>query len=72
MNPATPGLAALEALVRSAAQEELVARFRRTARQEKTDTLDGRPAPLTLTPRSALCAADPQLFWDWRTWLRAG
>jgi len=85
VNAARPELAALEALIRSTAQEELVARFRRTARQEKAagslmlaeaggfaDTPDGRPAPFTLTPRSAVCAADPQLFEDWRAWLRAG
>jgi myo-inositol-1(or 4)-monophosphatase len=35
------------------------------------DTLDGRPAPLDLAPRSAACAADRQLFEQWLDYLRA-
>jgi hypothetical protein len=35
------------------------------------DTLDGRPAPLDLAPRSAACAADPKLFGPWLAYLRA-
>jgi myo-inositol-1(or 4)-monophosphatase len=34
------------------------------------DTLDGRPAALNLTPRSAVCAADRGLFEQWRDYLR--
>lgn len=36
------------------------------------DTLDGTPAPPTLAPRSAVCAADEELFNAWRRYLRAG
>lgn len=36
-----------------------------------SDTLDGGPAPLTLTPRSAVCAADPLLFAEWLAYLRS-
>ena len=35
------------------------------------DTLDGRPAPLDLAPRSAACASDPRLFGPWLAYLRA-
>lgn len=35
------------------------------------DTLDGQPAALDLTPRSAVCAGDPVLFDQWRKHLRA-
>lgn len=35
------------------------------------DTLDGQPAALNLTPRSAVCASDPVLFDQWLTHLRA-
>lgn len=35
------------------------------------DTLDGRPAPLDLAPRSAACASDPQLFGPWLAYLRS-
>lgn len=35
------------------------------------DTLDGIAAPLNLQPRSAICAADPHLFHQWRDYLRA-
>ncbi|MBU0750725.1 MAG: inositol monophosphatase [Gammaproteobacteria bacterium] len=34
------------------------------------DTLDGMPAPLSLAPRSAVCAADSGLFQAWRDYLR--
>jgi myo-inositol-1(or 4)-monophosphatase len=34
------------------------------------DTLDGTPAPLTLAPRSAVCAADKGLFEAWCHYLR--
>lgn len=36
------------------------------------DTLDGRPAPFDLAPRSAACASDPTLFGQWPEYLRAG
>lgn len=35
-----------------------------------SDTLDGATAPLSLKPRSAVCAADRQLFDHWLTYLR--
>lgn len=38
----------------------------------RADTLDGRPAPLDLAPRSAACASDPKLFGPWLEYLRAG
>lgn len=37
-----------------------------------SDTLDGSPAPYTLSPRSAVCAADPKLFAEWVAYLRTG
>lgn len=37
-----------------------------------SDTLDGTPAPITLAPRSAVCAADPRLFAEWIDYLRTG
>jgi len=35
------------------------------------DTLDGTPAPPTLAPRSAVCAADRGLFEEWCRYLRS-
>lgn len=37
-----------------------------------SDTLDGTPAPPTLAPRSAVCAADRGLFEAWCRYLRSG
>lgn len=34
-------------------------------------TVDGQPAPLNLVPRSAVCAADQQLFEQWLAFLQA-